>query len=243
MSARAEDGGGFGHDGERVAGYGTLAPASEPLIDALSDVESGGVSDLGRPEAPLPFRQEALWAALALSFFGLLFGALLAFSVSATFRRFVVANANALFTIPYVISFVVILACLAPWVPATAGSLAQMNAGVIASAADFLLILLVLVQWAVCLALMLVTLVAVHDGLSYISVDGVIVPRSADAPRNASASPMPRPDPGVGGIARNSPVILAVPILTLYATFNLIMHLFSCFEAIVRRRRGISDLD
>ncbi len=195
------------------------------------------------PTQPLPFRQDALWSSLAFCFFGLLLLALLLFTISPKFQHFVVRNANALFTIPYVISFVVILACLAPWVPSHAGSLTQMNVGVIASASDYLLILLVLVEWAVCLALMLVTLVAVHDGLSYISVDGVIVPRDADASPSANGSPPPVPDTAVGGIPHNSPLILIVPVLALYALFNVLIHTYSCTEAFIRRRRRLSDTD
>lgn len=228
-------------------GVGTGGGPYDELVGSTFDASGYGAidTDLEMGGAPnvshrVPFRQEALWSLLAFSFFGLLFATLLAFTISAPFQAFVVRNANALFTIPYVISFIVILACLAPWVPANAATLTQMNVGVIASVSDFLLVLLVLVEWAVCLALMLVTLVAVHDGLSYISVDGVIVP--SDAPRS-NGHPLPQPDTAVGGIAHNSPLILIVPMLTLYAAFNCFMHTFSCVEAIIRRRQGLSDTD
>lgn len=214
---------------------------AESFLDTDSFV--GDTNRYGAIErsAPLPFRQDALWSSLALCFFGLLLLALLLFTISPKFQHFVVRNANALFTIPYVISFVVILACLAPWVPSHAGSLTQMNVGVIASVSDYLLILLVLLEWAVCLALMLVTLVAVHDGLSYISVDGVIVPRDSDTTNNGTTPPVP--DTAVGGIPHNSPLILLVPVLTLYALFNVLLHTYSCIEALIRRRRRLSDTD
>jgi len=225
--------------------YGTVdgvnINGAHGALDGM-DMDMDLEGNVGREEADeaLPFRQNALWSILFFSFFALLLAALLAFTVSEPFQHFVVRNANALFTIPYVISFVVILA-------AGGAALAQMNVGVIASASDFLLILLVLIEWAVCLALMLVTLVAVHDGLSYISIDGVIVPRdpspNAPLPNNSSLSPRPVPDTTVGGIAHNSPIILAIPVFALYALFNVIFHTFSCLEALVRRRRGIEDSD
>lgn len=187
------------------------------------------------PSLPaLPFRQDLLWATLALSFFTFMCGTLLAFTISVRFQQFVILHANVLFTVPYVISFIVILACLAPWVPSSvaANSLGQMNSGVIASAADFLLVFLVLIEWAACLALMLVTLVSINEGLSFISSDGLIVPRSDPAAANFS----PAPNSAVAGIPRNSPVILIVPLLSMYALFNTLIHLASFLEAIIRQR-------
>lgn len=223
---------------------------------AVIDVESPpdrsygstGASPARFARAPEPerfaFRQEALWASLALFFFAFLTAVLYAFTSSGAFEQFVVKEANALFTIPYVLSFFVIIVCLAPWAgvqPNTArasGALNDMNAGVISSFSDYCLLLLVLIEWATCLALVLVTLIAVHDGLSYISTDGLILPR-----KPGEATPVSSAAPGASGISRDSFLVLIIPFICMWTVFNFIMHLWSCIESMVRRHRSMDDLD
>jgi len=126
--------------------------------------------------------------------------------------------------VPYVLSVLVVLVCLAPCTPPPRRDLD----GVIASPVDFCLVVLVLVEWATCLALVLVTLIAVHDGLSYISPDGFIVPNTPGSP--------PPSGTGRDGMSRDAVVMLIIPLLLMYSLFNFILHLFSYFEGVYRRR-------
>ncbi|CAN8069337.1 unnamed protein product [Agarophyton chilense] len=183
------------------------------------------------PPRPHPFLQHTLWAAAALFFSSYLALVLYLFLTSDAFRHFVVARANALFALPYVLSLLVVLLCLAPCAPAPPR--AQLDA-VITSPADCCLVLLVLLEWATCLALVLVTLVAVHDHLSYVSPDGLIIPVVQDVPPDAKPA---------DGISRNALVILLIPLLLMYTLFNFLLHFFSCVQGAWRSRVGLDDLD
>lgn len=178
-----------------------------------------------------PFRQSAIWAGCAVLFFAYLTVVLYAFTANERFRDFVVRRANALFAVPYILSVLVVLVCLAPCTPPPRRDLD----GVIASPVDFCLVVLVLVEWATCLALVLVTLIAVHDGLSYISPDGFIVP-------NVSGEPNPEAS-GRDGMSRDAIVVLVIPLLLMYALFNFCVHIFSYLEGLYRRRYGLDDDD
>lgn len=189
------------------------------------------VPPLPPPAPPLPFRQHVLWAAAALFFSSYLTLVLLLFLTNEPFRHFVVVRANALFALPYVLSLLVVLLCLAPCAPAPPR--AQLDA-VITTPADCSLVLLVLLEWATCLALVLVTLIAVHDRLSYVSPDGLIVPVVESVPKDA------RP---ADGISRDAVIVLLIPILLMYTLFNFLLHMYSCVEAAWRGRAGLNDSD
>lgn len=198
------------------------------------------------PPAPLPFRQDALWALCALLFFAYLTAVLYLFLTLPSFRRIVVENANGLFALPYVLSLFVVAVCLAPCAPPPRRDLD----GVIAGPVDCLLVILVLLEWATCLALVLITLIAVHEGLSYISPEGLIVPAidgptgpsglNSSSPNATAVQPGPK---GGDGISADAVVVLVIPMLFMYTLFNLLLHVFSCIEAYFRRRRGLSDSD
>lgn len=143
--------------------------------------------------APLPFRQHFLWSACILSFMAYVTAVLYYFLMSPPFRYFVVHRANTLFALPYILSLLVVLLCLAPCSPTPARP--QLDA-VITSFADCALVLLVLLEWATCLALVLVTLIAVHDHLSYVSPDGLILPTDGGGTTpddDPSSIPIPPP--------------------------------------------------
>lgn len=185
--------------------------------------------------APLPFRQHFLWSASLLLFTAYLAAVLYFFLTCAPFRYFVVHRANTLFALPYVLSLLVVLLCLAPCSPAP--SRPQLDA-VITSPADCALVLLVLLEWATCLALVLVTLIAVHDHLSYVSADGLIVPTDT-VPRPSH----PPAAHSADGISHDAIVILLIPVLLMYCLFNSLLHLYSCVEAAWRVRNNYTDLD
>lgn len=211
------------------------------------------------PPRAHPFRQSALWSLNAALFFLYLTLALYLFQTSPRFRDAVVSNANTLFALPYVLSLLVVAVCLAPCAPPPPRDLDP----VIASPLDCLLVLLVLLEWATCLALVLLTLIAVHDGLTYISPDGLIVPAgSPDAPAPpAVLQPPPHGQPpaqpghpsdggrhltppeGGDGISPDAVVVLLIPLFFMYTLFNFLIHFLSCVEAAFRRRRGFDDLD
>lgn len=195
------------------------------------------------PPPPLvPFRQDCLWAFCALLFFVYLTGVLYLFLTSASFRQLVIDNANGLFALPYVLSLFVVAVCLAPCAPPPRRDLD----GVIATPLDFCLVVLVLLEWATCLALVLITLIAVHDGLSYISPDGLILPAGTElphAPKNGSGLGTGVAGGGGDGISKDAFVVLIIPIFFMYTFFNFLLHCYSCTEALLRRRRGLADTD
>lgn len=184
---------------------------------------------------PLPFRQNFLWSASLLLFSTYLTVVLYFFLTSAQFRYFVVHRANTLFAVPYVLSLLVVLLCLAPCSPTAPR--AQLEA-VISSPSDCVLVLLILLEWATCLALVLVTLMAVHDHLSYVSPDGLIVPTDT-VPSSSNKLP-PHP---CEGISHDAIFVLIVPLFLMYCTLNCMIHLYSCLEAIWRNRHNYTDLD
>lgn len=180
-------------------------------------------------QPPHPFRQHALWAASALLFSSYLFLVLYIFLTSEPFRLFIVSRANALFAIPYVLSLLVVLLCLSPCTqPATRSHLDVS----ISSPADCCLIILVLLEWATCLALVLVTLIAVHDGLSYVSSDGLIVPVVSGVPDDAKPA---------DGIADDAVIVLIIPVLLMYTLFNFLLHCFSAVQASWLMRNSSPD--
>lgn len=142
-------------------------------------------------------------------------------------------NANGLFALPYILSLFVVAVCLAPCAPPPRRDLD----GVISTPLDCCLVVLVLLEWATCLALVLITLIAVHEGLSYISPDGLIVP--ADDTTGAADAVQAKGD----GISRDAVVVLVIPVLFMYTLFNFVLHCWSCTEAWVRRRRGLGEFD
>lgn len=160
------------------------------------------------------------------------------FVTSATFRQLVVDNANGLFALPYVLSLFVVAVCLAPCAPPPRRDLD----GVIATPLDFCLVVLVLLEWATCLALVLITLIAVHDGLSYISPDGLILPAGTELP-DAQKNGTGVVGSGGDGVSEDSLVVLIIPIFFMYTFFNFLLHCYSCTEALLRRRRGFTDMD
>lgn len=185
---------------------------------------------------PLPFRQNLLWSASLLVFTAYLSAVLYFFLTSTQFRYFVVHRANILFAVPYVLSLLVVLLCLAPCSPRTPPR-AQLEA-VISSPSDCILVLLVLLEWATCLGLVLVTLMAVHDHLSYVSPDGLIVPADSGASPPTKLPPNP-----CAGISHDAVIILIIPLFLMYCTFNCLLHLYSCLEAVWRVRHNYTDLD
>lgn len=188
------------------------------------------------PAAPLPFRQHLLWSASLLLFTAYLAIVLYFFLTSPAFRFFVVHRANTLFALPYVLSLFVVLLCLAPCWPAPARP--QLDA-VITSPADCALVLLVLLEWATCLALVLVTLIAVHDHLSYVNADGLIVPTDITSPTSPHKDSSQTGD----GISQDAIIILIVPLFLMYCLFNCLFHLYSCLEAAWRAHHHYTDLD
>lgn len=183
------------------------------------------------PPRPHPFRQHALWSFCAFLFSAYLAAVLYFFLTSPAFRAFVVTRANALFALPYVLSLLVVLLCLAPFSPTPTRS--QLDPA-ITSPADCCLVLLVLLEWATCLALVLVTLISVHDHLSYVSPDGLIVPVVGQIPPDAKPA---------DGIPDDALIVLLIPMLLMYTLFNFLLHLYSTVEASIRLRRGLSDTD
>lgn len=219
--------------------HGPNPPSSPPSPPPLLPITTV------RPSisTPLPFRQQALWAASALFFSFCLTAVLYAFLTSPSARKFLVTRANALFAVPYVLSLLVVLLCLAPCTPAAPR---EQLWPAISSPADCCLILLVLLEWATCVALVLVTLIAVHDGLMYVGPDGLIVPNTEAPPDQFYLPPPPHLPPDAtpaDGISRNAPIVLLVPIFFFYCLFNFVMHFFSCLQALSRRRRGLNDTD
>lgn len=184
---------------------------------------------------PLPFRQQVLWSASLLLFSAYLSAVLYFFFTSAQFRYFVVHRANTLFAVPYVLSLLVVLLCLAPC--SSTPPRPQLEA-VITSPSDCILVVLILLEWATCLALVLVTLMAVHDHLSYVSPDGLIVPTDSNP-----SSPTKTPPHPSEGISHDAVFILIIPLFLMYCTFNCLIHLYSCVEAIWRVRHNFTDLD
>lgn len=182
------------------------------------------------PPPPHPFRQHALWSACALLFSAYLTTVLYLFLTNAPFRQFVVLRANALFALPYILSLLVVLLCLAPFSPTPART--QLDPA-ITNGADCCLVLLVLLEWATCLALVLITLISVHDGLSYVTPDGLILPVVDTVPTDAKSA---------DGISDDAVIVLVIPLLLMYTLFNFLIHLYSSVEAAVRARRHISDL-
>lgn len=84
---------------------------------------------------------------------------------------------------------------------------------------------------------MLITLIAVHEGLSYISPEGLIVPAGD------STVPPDAVHAKGDGISRDALVVLLVPLFFMYTLFNFVLHCFSCTEALWRRRRASVDFD
>lgn len=204
----------------------TTTTQPPPLLPITSQQQQ-----IPQPPPHLPFRQHFLWSACLLLFMTYVAAVLYFFLTSPPFRKFVVHKANLLFALPYILSLLVVLLCLAPCSPTPARP--QLDA-VITSPADCALVLLVLLEWATCLSLVLVTLIAVHDHLSYISSDGLILP--GPGPGDGSKG-------GGDGISHDSIVILIVPILLMYCLFNCLLHLYSCVEAAWRAHHHYSDLD
>lgn len=220
----------------------------------------------------LPFRQHLLWSACLLIFMLYVTAVLYFFLMSSTFRSFVVNRANTLFALPYILSLLVVLLCLAPCSPTPARP--QLDA-VITSPADCALVLLVLLEWATCLSLVLVTLIAVHDHLSYVSPDGLILPTdnlppgpanstsnynnssssapfssnpNTTAPNNFNTSNPSSADLKSGqhsgdGIAHDAVIVLIIPVILMYCLFNCLIHLYSCLEAAWRSHHHYTDLD
>lgn len=181
-----------------------------------------------------PFRQQALWSASALLFTFYLTLILYLFLTQPPFRHFITVHANALFALPYILSLLVVLLCLAPCTPPPARS--QLDAA-ITTPSDCCLVVLVLLEWATCLALVLVTLIGVHDGLSYVSADGLIVP----APGHSK--PIPANGKTPEGIGHDAIVVIIIPVIFMYTLFNFLMHCVSCTQAALRERNGLSDMD
>lgn len=209
--------------------FRSVSPPDSPSILPVTSTSSP-------PAPPLPFRQHLLWSGSLLLFTAYLTAVLYFFLTSPPFRFFVVHRANTLFALPYVLSLFVVLLCLAPCWPAPARP--QLDA-VITSPADCALVLLVLLEWATCLALVLVTLIAVHDHLSYVSADGLIVPTDITSPSISHKHPSQTGD----GISHDAVVILIVPIFLMYCLFNCLIHLYSCIEAAWRAHHHYTDLD
>lgn len=184
----------------------------------------------------LPFRQHFLWSAASLFFMTYLTIVLYLFLTSSSFRYFVVQRANTLFAVPYVLSLLVVLFCLAP---CSTGSPRPRFDTRISSPADCIFILLVLLEWATCIVLVLLTLIAIHDHLSYVSPDGVIIPTNSSSTLTPSKIP-PQPS---NGLSHDSIVVLLIPIFFAYTLFNCILYLYSFIEATWRVRTNYTDLD
>ena len=181
------------------------------------------------PPAAHPFRQHALWSACALLFSAYLAVVLYLFLTNPVFRHFVVTRANTLFALPYILSLLVVLLCLAPFSPTPART--QLDPA-ITNPADCCLVLLVLLEWATCLALVLITLISVHDGLSYVTPDGLILPVVGSVPPDAKPA---------DGISDDALVVLIIPLLLMYTLFNFLIHFYSSLEAAVRISRNLPD--